>query len=56
MIGLWALFACTFTALTSEVAPVGILIDMAHAFHIVEGQAGWRSAPLRCWWRWVPCH
>ncbi|ATU72981.1 putative sugar efflux transporter [Gluconacetobacter sp. SXCC-1] len=40
VIGLWALFACTFTALTSEVAPVGILIDMAHAFHIMEGQAG----------------
>lgn len=40
IIGLWALFACTFTALTSEVAPVGILIDMAQTFHIQEGQAG----------------
>lgn len=40
VIGLWALFACTFTALTSEVAPVGILIDMARAFHIAEGKAG----------------
>lgn len=39
-IGLWALFACTFTALTSEVAPVGILIEMAGTFHIQEGQAG----------------
>ncbi|MBO1323954.1 MFS transporter [Acetobacter sp. TBRC 12305] len=40
VIGLWALFACTFTALTSEVAPVGILIEMADSFHIQEGQAG----------------
>ncbi|MFT9257501.1 MAG: MFS transporter [Acetobacter sp.] len=40
VIGLWALFACTFTALTSEVAPVGILIEMARTFHIQEGQAG----------------
>ncbi|GAN86604.1 MFS transporter [Komagataeibacter intermedius] len=40
MVGLCALFACTFTALTSEVAPVGILIEMAQAFHIREGQAG----------------
>ncbi|PYD81771.1 MFS transporter [Komagataeibacter oboediens] len=40
MVGLFALFACTFTALTSEVAPVGILIEMAQAFHIREGQAG----------------
>ena len=40
VIGLCALFACTFTALTSEVAPVGLLIDMAQAFHIGEGQAG----------------
>ncbi|GAD10121.1 arabinose efflux permease [Gluconobacter frateurii NBRC 103465] len=40
IIGLCALFACTFTALTSEVAPVGLLIDMAQAFHIAEGQAG----------------
>ncbi|OAG74317.1 sugar transporter [Gluconobacter japonicus] len=40
VIGLCALFACTFTALTSEVAPVGLLIDMAQAFHIAEGQAG----------------
>ncbi|MGG6430373.1 MFS transporter [Acetobacter ghanensis] len=39
-IGLWALFACTFTALTSEVAPVGILIEMARTFHIQEGEAG----------------
>ncbi|MBB2165859.1 MFS transporter [Gluconacetobacter sp. 1b LMG 1731] len=40
VIGLWALFACTFTALTSEVAPVGILIEMARTFHIPEGHAG----------------
>ncbi|MBL7232594.1 MFS transporter [Komagataeibacter oboediens] len=40
VVGLFALFACTFTALTSEVAPVGILIEMAQAFHIREGQAG----------------
>ncbi|GBQ50562.1 MFS transporter [Komagataeibacter sucrofermentans] len=40
VIGLCALFACTFTALTTEVAPVGILIDMARAFHIPEGEAG----------------
>lgn len=40
IIGLWALFACTFTALTSEVAPVGILIEMARSFHIPEGKAG----------------
>ncbi|GBQ41682.1 MFS transporter [Komagataeibacter europaeus] len=40
VIGLCALFACTFTALTSEVAPVGILIEMARDFHIPEGQAG----------------
>ena len=40
IIGLWALFACTFTALTSEVAPVGILIEMAKTFHIPEGKAG----------------
>ncbi|MEZ7137743.1 MFS transporter [Komagataeibacter sp. SM21] len=40
VIGLWALFACTFTALTSEVAPVGILIDMARTFGIPAGQAG----------------
>ncbi|MBB2166785.1 MFS transporter [Gluconacetobacter aggeris] len=40
VIGLWALFACTFTALTSEVAPVGILIEMAQTFHIPEGHAG----------------
>ena len=39
-VGLWALFACTFTALTSEVAPVGILIEMARTFHIQEGEAG----------------
>ncbi|MBB2205497.1 MFS transporter [Gluconacetobacter takamatsuzukensis] len=40
VIGLWALFACTFTALTSEVAPVGILIEMAQGFRIPEGEAG----------------
>lgn len=40
IIGLCALFACTFTALTSEVAPVGLLVDMAQAFHIQVGQAG----------------
>lgn len=40
IIGLWTLFACTFVALTGEVAPVGLLIDMAQAFHIPEGQAG----------------
>ncbi|EHH68739.1 MFS transporter [Gluconobacter morbifer] len=40
VIGLCALFACTFTALTSEVAPVGLLIDMAQTFHIPEGEAG----------------
>lgn len=40
IIGLCALFACTFTALTSEVAPVGLLIDMAQGFSITEGQAG----------------
>ncbi|AQS84342.1 MAG: MFS transporter [Acetobacter aceti] len=40
IVGLCALFACTFTALTSEVAPVGLLLDMARAFHIQEGQAG----------------
>ena len=40
IIGLWALFACPLTALTSEVAPVGILIEMARSFHIPEGKAG----------------
>lgn len=39
-VGLCALFACTFTALTSEVAPVGILIEMARTFRIPEGHAG----------------
>ncbi|QDH16535.1 MFS transporter [Swingsia samuiensis] len=40
IIGLCALFVCTFTALTSEVAPVGLLINIAHAFDIPEGEAG----------------
>ncbi|WP_185332887.1 MFS transporter [Acetobacter pasteurianus] len=40
IIGLCALFAATFTAITSEVAPVGLLIDMANSFHITEGKAG----------------
>ncbi|NHN89645.1 MFS transporter [Acetobacter conturbans] len=40
IVGLCALFACTFTALTSEVAPVGLLIDMAQTFHIKTGSAG----------------
>ncbi len=38
--GLCALFASTFIAVTTEVAPVGLLIDMSQAFHIEEGHAG----------------
>ncbi|CAI9119294.1 MFS transporter [Brytella acorum] len=40
ILGLWALFASTFIAVTTEVAPVGILIDMAQGFRITEGHAG----------------
>ncbi|AAW60462.1 MFS transporter [Gluconobacter oxydans] len=38
--GLCALFASTFIAVTTEVAPVGLLIDMAKSFNITEGHAG----------------
>ncbi|GBR02511.1 MFS transporter [Acetobacter oeni] len=38
--GLCALFASTFIAVTTEVAPVGLLIDVSQAFHIEEGHAG----------------
>ncbi|MBV1835720.1 MFS transporter [Acetobacter estunensis] len=38
--GLCALFASTFIAVTTEVAPVGLLIDVAHTFGISEGHAG----------------
>ncbi|MCG4258377.1 MFS transporter [Acetobacter senegalensis] len=38
--GLCALFASTFIAVTTEVAPVGLLIDMSQAFQITEGHAG----------------
>ena len=38
--GLCALFASTFIAVTTEVAPVGLLIDMSQAFQISEGHAG----------------
>lgn len=38
--GLCALFASTFIAVTTEVAPVGLLIDISRDFHITEGQAG----------------
>ncbi|GBR67307.1 MFS transporter [Gluconobacter kanchanaburiensis] len=38
--GLCALFASTFIAVTTEVAPVGLLIDMAKSFEITEGHAG----------------
>lgn len=39
-IGLVALCAATFTAITSELAPVGLLLDMARAFNISTGLAG----------------
>lgn len=38
--GLCALFASTFIAVTTEVAPVGLLIDVSQAFRISDGQAG----------------
>ncbi|MBB2203321.1 MFS transporter [Gluconacetobacter tumulisoli] len=38
--GLCALFASTFIAVTTEVAPVGLLIDLSQAFGISEGHAG----------------
>ncbi len=39
-IGLVALCAATFTAITSELAPVGLLLDMSRTFHTSTGHAG----------------
>lgn len=40
IVGLCALFASTFIAVTTEVAPVGLLLDVSKAFDITEGHAG----------------
>ncbi|MCE2563642.1 MFS transporter [Komagataeibacter sp. FNDCF1] len=39
-IGLCVLCATTFTAITSELAPVGLLLEMGQSFHINSGQVG----------------
>lgn len=39
-LGLCVLCATTFTAITSELAPVGLLLEIAQSFHINSGQVG----------------
>ncbi|GAN59172.1 hypothetical protein ACI01nite_21520 [Acetobacter cibinongensis] len=44
LIGLGALCAATFIAITSELAPIGLMLEMSRTFNVGGGVSGW---PLR---------